>query len=83
VVSAGREIAAGPWRIIELIADPAAQPHRDGIDKLTAAPAGQRACQAGDVFAMALTGAATDQLAGAMPAARAIPAGDPGEGTTR
>jgi hypothetical protein len=39
VVSASREIAGWPGRIFELIADPAAQPRWDGIDKLAAAPA--------------------------------------------
>jgi uncharacterized protein YndB with AHSA1/START domain len=32
VVSASREIAAGPGRIFELIADPAEQPRWDGND---------------------------------------------------
>jgi len=34
VVSASREIAAGPGRIFELIADPARQPRWDGNDNL-------------------------------------------------
>jgi len=34
VVSASREIAAGPERIFELIADPAQQPRWDGNDNL-------------------------------------------------
>jgi uncharacterized protein YndB with AHSA1/START domain len=55
VVSAGREIAAGPERIFELIADPAAQPRWDGNDNLAAAPAGQRVRRVGDVFTMTLT----------------------------
>jgi uncharacterized protein YndB with AHSA1/START domain len=55
VVSASREIAAGPGRIFELIADPAAQPRWDGNDNLAAAPAGQRVRRAGDVFTMTLT----------------------------
>jgi uncharacterized protein YndB with AHSA1/START domain len=55
VVSASREIAAGPGRIFELIADPAAQPSWDGNDNLAAAAAGQRVRQAGDVFMMTLT----------------------------
>ena len=42
VVSASREIAAGPGRIFELIADPAQQPRWDGNDNLTMAPGGQR-----------------------------------------
>jgi uncharacterized protein YndB with AHSA1/START domain len=55
VVSAGREIAAGPGRIFELIADPAQQPRWDGNDNLAEAPAGQRIRRAGDVFTMTLT----------------------------
>jgi uncharacterized protein YndB with AHSA1/START domain len=55
VVSAGREIAAGPGRIFELIADPAQQPRWDGNDNLAEAPAGQRVRRAGDVFTMTLT----------------------------
>ena len=55
VVSASREIAAGPERIFELIADPAQQPRWDGNDNLRAAPAGQRVTGAGDVFTMTLT----------------------------
>jgi uncharacterized protein YndB with AHSA1/START domain len=55
VVSAGREIAAGPERIFELIADPAQQPRWDGNDKLAEAPAGQRVRRAGEVFTMTLT----------------------------
>ncbi len=55
VVSASREIAAGPGRIFELIADPAAQPRWDGNDNLAVAPAGQRVRQVGDVFTMTLT----------------------------
>jgi uncharacterized protein YndB with AHSA1/START domain len=55
VVSASREIAAGPGPIFELIADPAAQPRWDGNDNLAAAPAGQRVRRAGDVFTMMLT----------------------------
>ena len=56
VVSASREIAAGPERIFELIADPAAQPDWDGNDNLAKARAGQRVRQVGDVFTMTLTG---------------------------
>src|SRR5580693_6167241 len=55
VVSASREIAAGPERIFELIADPARQPDWDGHDNLAAADAGQRVRRAGDVFTMTLT----------------------------
>ncbi len=55
VVSASREIAAGPGRIFELIADPAQQPRWDGNDNLAAAPAGQRVRHAGEVFTMTLT----------------------------
>jgi uncharacterized protein YndB with AHSA1/START domain len=47
VVSASREIAAGPERIFELIADPAQQPRWDGNDNLAEAPAGQRVHRAG------------------------------------
>ena len=55
MVSASREIAAGPERIFELIADPAAQPRWDGNDNLASAPAGQRVRRTGDVFTMTLT----------------------------
>jgi uncharacterized protein YndB with AHSA1/START domain len=55
VVSASREIAAGPERIFELIADPAVQPDWDGNDNLSAAAAGQRVRRVGDVFTMTLT----------------------------
>jgi uncharacterized protein YndB with AHSA1/START domain len=55
VVSASREIATGPGRIFELIADPAQQPRWDGNDNLAVAPAGQRVRRAGDVFTMTLT----------------------------
>jgi uncharacterized protein YndB with AHSA1/START domain len=55
VVRASREIAAGPDRIFELIADPARQPDWDGNDNLAAAAAGQRVRRAGDVFTMTLT----------------------------
>jgi uncharacterized protein YndB with AHSA1/START domain len=55
VVSASREIAAGPGRIFELIADPAEQPRWDGNDNLAWAPAGQRVHRTGDVFTMTLT----------------------------
>jgi uncharacterized protein YndB with AHSA1/START domain len=56
VVSATREIAAGPGRIFELIADPAQQPRWDGNENLAGAPAGQRVRRAGDAFTMTLTG---------------------------
>jgi uncharacterized protein YndB with AHSA1/START domain len=55
VVNASREIAAGPGRIFELIADPAQQPRWDGNDNLAMAPGGQRVHRAGDVFTMTLT----------------------------
>jgi len=55
VVSASRQIAAGPGPIFELIADPAAQPRWDGNDNLASAEAGQRVRRAGDVFTMTLT----------------------------
>jgi uncharacterized protein YndB with AHSA1/START domain len=45
VVSASREIAAGPGRIFDLIADPAQQPRWDGNDNLAGAPLGS-ACAA-------------------------------------
>jgi len=56
VVSASREIAAGPEQIFELIADPAAQPRWDGNNNLREAPPGQRVRQVGDMFTMTLTG---------------------------
>ena len=55
MVSASREIAAGPERIFELIADPAQQPRWDGNDNLAMAPGGQRVHRAGAVFTMTLT----------------------------
>lgn len=55
VVSASRQIAAGPGPIFELIADPAAQPRWDGNDNLAGAEGGQRVRRAGDVFTMTLT----------------------------
>ena len=55
IVSASREIAAGPERIFELIADPATQPSWDGNDNLAWAPPGQRVRGAGAVFTMTLT----------------------------
>lgn len=55
VVSAAREVAAGPEQIFELIADPAKQPRWDGNDNLAEAPPGQRVSAVGDVFTMTLT----------------------------
>jgi len=55
VVSASREIAAGPERIFELIANPAKQPGWDGNSNLAEAATGQRVRQVGDVFTMTLT----------------------------
>jgi len=55
VVSASRQIAAGPGPIFELIADPAAQPRWDGNDNLAGAEGGQRVRRVGDVFTMTLT----------------------------
>ena len=55
MVNASREIAAGPGRIFELIADPAQQPRWDGNDNLAEAPGGQRVRRAGEVFTMTLT----------------------------
>jgi uncharacterized protein YndB with AHSA1/START domain len=55
VVSAGREIAAEPGLIFELIADPAQQPRWDGNGNLAVAAEGQRVRRAGDVFTMTIT----------------------------
>ena len=55
VVRAGREIAAGPAEIFELIGDPAQQPRWDGNQNLAEAPGGQRVRRAGEVFLMTLT----------------------------
>jgi uncharacterized protein YndB with AHSA1/START domain len=55
VVSASREIAAGPQEIFELIADPTRQPRWDGNDNLAEAPAGQRVHRTGDMFVMTTT----------------------------
>ena len=55
MVSASREIAAGPEPIFELIADPAQQPRWDGNDNLAEAADGQRVRRVGDVFTMTLT----------------------------
>jgi uncharacterized protein YndB with AHSA1/START domain len=54
VVSASREIAAGPGQIFELIADPAQQPRWDGNDNLASAPDRQRVRGPGEVFTMTL-----------------------------
>jgi uncharacterized protein YndB with AHSA1/START domain len=59
VVTVSRDIAAGPERIFELIADPARQPSWDGNDNLAEAAPGQRVRQVGDVFTMRLTTGAT------------------------
>ncbi len=55
MVSASREIVAGPGPVFELIADPAQQPRWDGNDNLAGAAAGQRVRRTGDVFTMTLT----------------------------
>ena len=55
VVSASREIAAGPEPIFELIADPVQQPRWDGNDNLARALDGQRIRGTGEVFTMKLT----------------------------
>ena len=55
MVSASREIAAGPGLIFELIADPAQQPRWDGNDNLAEAAEGQRVRRRGEVFTMTLT----------------------------
>jgi uncharacterized protein YndB with AHSA1/START domain len=55
IVSASREIAAGPQEIFELIADPTQQPRWDGNHNLAEAPAGQRVRRTGDVFLMTTT----------------------------
>jgi uncharacterized protein YndB with AHSA1/START domain len=55
VVTAGRDIAASPATIFELIADPARQPAWDGNDNLGRAADGQRVRAVGDVFTMVLT----------------------------
>jgi uncharacterized protein YndB with AHSA1/START domain len=55
MVSASREIAAGPERIFDLIADPAQQPLWDGNDNLAEAAGGQRVRRAGAVFTMTIT----------------------------
>ncbi|WP_174188718.1 SRPBCC family protein [Nocardia barduliensis] len=58
IVSASREISAGPAEIFELIADPAAQPRWDGNDNLAEAAPGQRVRAAGAVFSTTLTNGA-------------------------
>jgi uncharacterized protein YndB with AHSA1/START domain len=55
VVSASREIAAGPGRIFDLIADPAQQPRWDGNKNLAEAATGQRVRRTGEMFTMTLT----------------------------
>jgi len=55
VVSAGREIAARPEKIFELIADPNQQPRWDGNDNLAEAVAAGRIHGRGEVFNMRLT----------------------------
>jgi uncharacterized protein YndB with AHSA1/START domain len=55
IVSATREIAAGPAPIFDLIADPAEQPRWDGNDNLASAEAGQRVRRTGDMFRTTLT----------------------------
>jgi len=55
VVSASRQIAAGPETIFELIADPAQQPRWDGNDNLARAAEGQRVRGTGEVFSTELT----------------------------
>jgi uncharacterized protein YndB with AHSA1/START domain len=55
VVSAGREIAASPEKIFELIADPNQQPDWDGNDNLAETVAGRRIHARGEVFTMRLT----------------------------
>jgi uncharacterized protein YndB with AHSA1/START domain len=54
VVSACRDIAAGPEQIFELIADPGQQPRWDGNNNLAEARTGQRVRGLGDVFTMTL-----------------------------
>ncbi|PRX22938.1 SRPBCC family protein [Actinoplanes italicus] len=55
IVSAGRDIAARPEEIFELIADPSQQPRWDGNANLSEAPAGQRVRAAGEIFVMTTT----------------------------
>src|SRR5215203_2838641 len=55
VVSASREVQAGPDGIFELIADPSRQPDWDGNDNLSEAAPGQRVHAVGDVFSTTLT----------------------------
>jgi uncharacterized protein YndB with AHSA1/START domain len=59
VVSVSRDIAAGPERIFELIADPAQQPRWDGNNNLAEAAPGQRVRRLGDMFSMRITNGAT------------------------
>jgi uncharacterized protein YndB with AHSA1/START domain len=58
VVSVSGEVAAGPERVFELIADPAEQPRWDGNDNLAKAEPGQRVRRIGDIFTMTLTSGA-------------------------
>jgi uncharacterized protein YndB with AHSA1/START domain len=58
VVSAGREIAAAPSEIFELIADPANQPRWDGNDNLVEPLTAERVRATGQVFTMKLTSGA-------------------------
>jgi uncharacterized protein YndB with AHSA1/START domain len=55
IVSASREVAAGPGQIFGLIADPAQQPRWDGNDNLAEAAEGQRIHGTGEVFVMTTT----------------------------
>lgn len=58
IVTASREVPAGPEEVFELIADPSAQPRWDGNDNLAVAPEGQRVRGVGDMFSMTLRGGA-------------------------
>jgi len=85
VVSASREIAAGPGRIFELIADPAQQPRWDGNDNLAEAPGGQRVRRAGEVFTMTLThdGAIRETMWSSSKKAAGLPGGPPNRANDR
>ncbi|MFI7004632.1 SRPBCC family protein [Nocardia sp. NPDC050175] len=54
-VTAGRDIAATPEQVFELIADPTQQPLWDGNENLAKAATEQRIRALGDVFTMTLT----------------------------
>ncbi|MFD6157622.1 SRPBCC family protein [Nocardia sp. NPDC060256] len=54
-VTAGRDIAATPEQVFELIADPVQQPLWDGNENLAKAVTEQRIRAVGDVFTMTLT----------------------------